>query len=167
MERLVVNNKRLVMGVILIVCGVIGGVPLTPTVRLWGKYGSLNTQVKEIKEVDTELTDYTKYAHLNQEIEPVTQIFEVLGVACADNKVMLMQIFPSKNFVDNNRGVLIRTQQITLQGETGNMLRCLNAVQKKSSSVKIVCIKFEKVKLSKVDVLLGHIYFQNVNASEI
>jgi len=64
------------------------------------------------------------------------------------------------------KGGQILTQRITLRGEFVNMLKCLNDVGIKLSSIKIASIQFRREERSKTVLLTATVYFQSVKPME-
>jgi hypothetical protein len=156
------NNKKVAIAIVVLIAVVIIFIAVKNTFQVARTYVKLNQQLNTVNNrvsiKNPQEEEVNRF--LLEEVDMEGEVFASISQSCQQNHVNLKQVHVPK--ILNDGDVVIITQQVTLQGDFIQILRCLQDIQAKPTAIKISSLRFETEEINKIKILVAQVYFQGV-----
>jgi hypothetical protein len=134
-----------------------------PTLRLIDRYAEVKSRLGQIQfPVRTNELKYPDEFYKAVDINK--EIFRALSRIRPETKVVVKEVNVPVTFIDKD--VKLLTQDVVLEGDFVDVIRCLDDIERELGFIKIASIKFEVIQIARTSTMQSHVYFQMVTPHE-
>jgi hypothetical protein len=155
------SNIIAVLGII--TCGLILYLPIKNSINLFFEYRALSLQLQNAQSHPPPLQrDYTFRSFASVDLNKTT--FAAISESAKRHNVTIKQMGTPVSFT--NPGYSIETEEVTLEGDFLNLLRCVDDANAKLDLIKLSSAKFERDQSLSANALYVKLYFQAIKKED-